>query len=56
MVVFENFRSNMGLFYELPEDKNFQEIQEVYDSELILEHGNIIKLKICLIGKIIKVY
>ncbi|WP_330745899.1 hypothetical protein [Chryseobacterium sp. CP-77] len=42
---FENFRSNMGLFYELPEDKNFEEIQEVYDSELILKNGNIIKLK-----------
>ncbi len=32
-------------YYELPEDKNFEEIQEVYDSELILKNGNIIKLK-----------
>lgn len=42
---FENFRSSMELFYELPENKNFEEILEVYDSQLILKNGDIIKLK-----------
>lgn len=42
---FANFRYNTGLFYELPENKNFEEILEVYDSELILQNGDIIKLK-----------
>lgn len=42
---YENFRRGEGQFYELPEDKNLDDIIEIFNSTLMLQNNEIIELK-----------
>lgn len=42
---YENFRRGEGLFYEVPVNKNLDDIVEIFNSALMLQNNEIIKLK-----------